>query len=365
MSALIILGVVLPWLLVAVGCWIGFQLMRQNGRLLLHLENIERQLMQVMTGAGASARAPHAVPSLPVGSEAPDFELPDLLGTNRRLSDYKGRRVLLVFFSPHCGHCVQMAPDLAALPLGDPLPIVVSSGSVEDNKRFVEEHHIIGPVLLQQGNEVGGGYQSSGTPMGYLIDAEGKIASPLAAGAQAILALTTQASPSGNGKGSAQHKPLPGARSLSESRILRTGLPTGTPAPDFTLSRVDGGSLSLTEYRGRRVLLVLSSADCGPCNMLAPKLEAAYRESHDPAIVMVSRGGLEENRRKVAEYGLTFPVAVQQQWEVSRTYGMFGTPAAFLVDERGTVASDVAQGVEAILALHGRAQNLQPEEVTT
>ena len=42
--AAIVFGTVLPWLLIAVGTWLGFQLLRQNGRLLLRLEAIEKRL---------------------------------------------------------------------------------------------------------------------------------------------------------------------------------------------------------------------------------------------------------------------------------------------------------------------------------
>jgi hypothetical protein len=42
---------------------------------------------------------------------------------------------------------------------------------------------------------------------------------------------------------------------------------------------------------------------------------------------------------------------VQKQWEVSLKYGMFATPIGYSIDEQGILASDVAVGVEAILAL--------------
>ena len=40
----IVFGTVLPWLLIAVGTWLGYQLVRQNGRILLRLESIEKRL---------------------------------------------------------------------------------------------------------------------------------------------------------------------------------------------------------------------------------------------------------------------------------------------------------------------------------
>jgi hypothetical protein len=84
---------------------------------------------------------------------------------------------------------------------------------------------------------------------------------------------------------------------------------------------------------------------------LAPRLEDAHRRSGDVQVLMVSRGEVEANRLKAEEYGLTFPVVLQRQWEVSREFGMFGTPSAYLIDEAGIIAEDVAVGAEPILAL--------------
>ena len=64
---------------------------------------------------------------------------------------------------------------------------------------------------------------------------------------------------------------------------------------------------------------------------------------------MISRGEAKDNRAKVKEHGLTFPVVLQQQWEISRRYAMFATPIAYLIDEAGVIARDVAVGTEAIL----------------
>jgi peroxiredoxin len=166
--------------------------------------------------------------------------------------------------------------------------------------------------------------------------------------------------------------------SLARSRIKRDGLKAGTLAPDFKLPLIDGrGDLSLEELRGQRVLLVFSDPDCGPCNALSPHLEKLHRQQterevgrvtpcapHDdelsrngaqrtarPTVVMISRGAPRENRAKVKEHGLTFPIVLQQQWEISRRYAMFATPIAYLIDEQGTIAREVAMGIDAIQQL--------------
>lgn len=145
--------------------------------------------------------------------------------------------------------------------------------------------------------------------------------------------------------------PALGDRSLAKSRINRNGLTPGTFAPAFTLPRVGGGQLSLDDYKGRPVLLVFSDPDCGPCDLLAPRLERLTKEAAGPSVVMVSRGDPQRNRAKVAEHRLTFPVVLQEGWQLSRQYAKFATPIAYLIDTEGRIAATVAMGVDAILAL--------------
>jgi hypothetical protein len=76
---------------------------------------------------------------------------------------------------------------------------------------------------------------------------------------------------------------------------------------------------------------------------------------------MISRGEPRENRAKVKEHRLTFPVVLQQQWEISRRYAMFATPIAYLIDEAGVIANDVAVGVEPIRVLLAAVCSQVPE----
>lgn len=343
---------VLPWLFVAVGAWLGFQLVRQNGRILLRLEAIEQRL-------GARSPEPRREPAgLPVGSPAPDFELPDLVGEKHRLSEFRGRDVLLIFFNPKCGFCTKMAADLAALPTeekpGRAVPIVITTGGIEANRELVEKHGIQCMVLLQEQMEVASKYRAQGTPMGYRIDAEGRIASELAVGAEPLLALAEHAPRRESLRRSQKHKSHKGKDpdpSLARSRLNRSGLKAGATAPEFTLPRIDGGELSLLDLRGGRVLLVFSDPNCGPCDALAPRLQEMHRERPDLQIVVISRRDAEATRAKANSLGLTYPIVMQKQWEVSLQYGMFATPIGYLIDEKGVLLNDVAVGVEPILAL--------------
>jgi peroxiredoxin len=138
--------------------------------------------------------------------------------------------------------------------------------------------------------------------------------------------------------------------SLANSRINRSGLTAGTMAPDFRLPTLDGGETSLADYAGRWLLLVFSDPECAPCVALLPRLQRAAREA-DAAVLIISRRDVEANRRKVSAAGVTLRVALQRHWEISRLYGKFATPIAYLVDPRGRIAEEVATGAEAILAL--------------
>ncbi len=149
-------------------------------------------------------------------------------------------------------------------------------------------------------------------------------------------------------------------RGLKGSRINRDGLPRGTHAPVFRLPRIDGGELALQDYRGQWVLLVFSDPNCGPCNQLAPELERLHRRSSDLQVLVVSRGDPEINQRKVSEHQITFPVVLQHRWEISREYGIFATPVAYLINEQGVIAADVAVGGDAIVALtKGKGQMMR------
>ncbi len=356
----ILFGTVLPWLLIAALAWFCYQLLRQNGRILLRLESIEKQLGS-RTGQRA-AEPRREAGGLPVGVAAPDFELPDLTGGRRKLSEFRGKDVLLVFFNPKCGFCTKMAADLAALPTeggnGRAVPVVVTTGDADENRRLIEQYGIRCTVLLQEQMEVASQYRAQGTPMGYRIDAEGRIASELSVGAEPLLLLggplNSFALPSvaaKRGHNGAAHKGKQPDPSLARSRLNRNGLKAGAVAPDFRLPRIDGGELSLADLRGGRVLLVFSDPDCGPCDELAPRLQELHLQRPDLQVVVISRRDADATRAKAESFGLTYPIVLQTQWETSLKYGMFATPIGYLIDGQGIVARDVAVGVEPILGL--------------
>ena len=146
-------------------------------------------------------------------------------------------------------------------------------------------------------------------------------------------------------------------RRCASSRINRDGLKAGTQAPEFTLPGLDGKEISLKSFRGRPLLLVFSDPECRPCNDLMPELEAIHRKTKDLQVLVIGRGDLQANRDKAKKLGLTFPIALQRSWEISRAYGMFATPIGYLIDEDGVLVEDVAMGGNKILALSTQRRN--------
>jgi methylamine dehydrogenase accessory protein MauD len=121
------------------------------------------------------------------------------------------------------------------------------------------------------------------------------------------------------------------------SRLGRSGLKPGKKAPDFTLPSVTGADVALHDFAGRRVLLVFTQSGCGPCQQIMPELNRLERREFQ--VLVLNKGGAETTRKWAAEMGVRFPVLIQDGLDISKKYEAFATPFAFLIDEKGVVAS--------------------------
>jgi len=231
--------------------------------------------------------------------------------------------------------------------------VLVSYGDAEANRKLAAEHGLNCTILLLK-DSTAEKYLSEqvfkycGTPSAYLLDEQGQVAERLAAGMTAVVALAREAADGAQPKKAALRK-LP----LSESRIEREGLKAGTPAPDFNLPDVHGQPVSLEQFRGQKVLLVFTDPQCGPCDELAPELVRLHRKhsNNGLAVVMVGRGNAEENKKKATQHEIAFPFVLQERWKLSRQYGIFATPVAFLIGKDGVIMRDVAKGRDPIMTL--------------
>ena len=144
---------------------------------------IERLVRETTDGGSGEEQG------LPLGAEAPALELPSLDGGQVTLSDLRGRDSLLLFWNPECGFCREMHDSIIEWEKSSngvtPQLVIVSSGDVESTRA----EGFASRVLLDEHFEVGPAFHANGTPMAVLLDADGRIASEVAAGAEGVLSL--------------------------------------------------------------------------------------------------------------------------------------------------------------------------------
>jgi peroxiredoxin Q/BCP len=127
----------------------------------------------------------------------------------------------------------------------------------------------------------------------------------------------------------------------------------GSPAPDFTLPSDDGGDVSLSELRGRKVVLYFYPKDDTPgCTTQACDFRDSLPrfEGVDAVVLGVSADSVESHAKFRAKHRLNFPLLADVDHEVSEAYGvwkeknLYGRKSmgiersTFLIDEVGNVA---------------------------
>jgi peroxiredoxin len=331
----------------AVG-WFALLLARSHGRLQLAVDELRQQLDA--RGSVPDAAIPASVPrGLPIGRVAPSFELEDLDGRLVTLDSLVGTRTLmLAFIDPDCQPCRSLVPDLARWQERDDLAVVpISRGSVSANRRELR-HHALRGVLLQQDREVADAFEVQGTPSAVLIGADGRIASSLAGGAEAVRALAgmapregrvTQAAVIGVPGGGNGHRPDP------------TSLDIGAKVPSIELADLDGRTIDLStrDRDGDGAVLLFWRPSCGFCTRLAPEVKAwaARAATGGTDLILVALDGREAN----AALDLGASIVLDPDMAAFEAFGATGTPVAVKIDRRGRVASPLAVGTDQVRGL--------------
>ncbi|MBY0120524.1 redoxin domain-containing protein [Bacillus sp. S/N-304-OC-R1] len=118
------------------------------------------------------------VPGIRVGLKAPDFELKDLDGKAVRLSDFKGKKVMLNFWATWCPPCKAEMPAMQKFfeESGDEIVILAVNIDPENNVAgFVKQMGVQFPVLLDKNEQVNSKYKILSIPTTFFIDENGII----------------------------------------------------------------------------------------------------------------------------------------------------------------------------------------------
>jgi hypothetical protein len=140
--------------------------------------------------------------------------------------------------------------------------------------------------------------------------------------------------------------PLPAV--LGNPTALTAKAELGKPAPDFTLTGVDGKTYKLSELKGKTVVLEWFNPDCpfvkhargqGELKTMAAKVMSDSLvwlsiNSNGPG---KEGNGLERNKAAIGEYGMTNPVLLDEAGAVGKSYGAEKTPHLFIVSKDGTL----------------------------
>ncbi|OPY14912.1 MAG: Thiol-disulfide oxidoreductase ResA [Syntrophus sp. PtaU1.Bin005] len=114
------------------------------------------------------------------GIEAPDFELPDLEGKSFRLSQHRGKPVLLIFSTTWCAHCRSEVPHLREIaanygPRGLEVVQIFIQESPQKVSSFARQYQLSYRVLLDERGEVADTYGVRGVPDMILLDRNGRL----------------------------------------------------------------------------------------------------------------------------------------------------------------------------------------------
>lgn len=324
-AAIFAAGTAAVVLLVA-GAMAFMSLLRAHGRVLVRLEQVERSL----ASAGLQVDEPAQFPELGLepGTPAPAFAVTDSAGVEVTLDDLlaPGVPLLMLFASSHCAPCRELLPEVVGWQVDHPerLTVAVASNDAPEDVRAEAEELGLDHVLIDDGGELYRAFEANGTPSAVLIAPDGSIASHVAPGPGRI-------------------------RTLAAGVLDAPGVPIGAPVPALELPSLDGDRVRLADLRGRDTLLLFWNPDCGHCRAMHDELLAWETTANGttPQLVVVSSGDEASTRSD----GFRSTVLLDEQFAAGEEFGISGTPMAVLLGADGRVASDVAAGANAVLAL--------------
>jgi len=121
--------------------------------------------------------------------------------------------------------------------------------------------------------------------------------------------------------------------------VARVAARVNFQAPDFLLMTTDDKSISLSDYRGKVVLINFWASWCPPCRTEMPDIRAAAVAHPDNFIVLaINNGESDETAENFARlFNLQFPILLDTDGAVARKYNAQGLPTSFFIDQAGIV----------------------------
>ena len=143
----------------------------------------------------------------------------------------------------------------------------------------------------------------------------------------------------------------------------------GFLAPDFTLETSSGEAITLSELRGRPVLLNFWASWCPPCRAEMPAMERAYQDHQAQGFLILGVNAANQDDPAqalafTAAQRLTFPILFDSDGEVSRLYQVRALPSSFFIDSGGVIQEVVIGGPMSEALLQIRVQQLVEEIVS-
>jgi peroxiredoxin len=116
----------------------------------------------------------------------------------------------------------------------------------------------------------------------------------------------------------------------------------GSMAPDFTLTTLDGEIISLSELRGKNVLINYWATWCPPCLNELNALENVQKQYEGQDFVVITINGIEQDnlgdvQATVEEYGITYPVLLDEDEIFWNDYRILFLPTSVYINEQGII----------------------------
>ena len=147
---------------------------------------------------------------------------------------------------------------------------------MEENKTKAQEHGLSN-VLLQKDWEVSESYEVRGTPSAVLIAPDGKVASPVAGGAEGIRGLLSYAVGERAQLPMQPHQPQTEGQPCPNCGKVHAAAPTveaaqrsARQAPEVKLPDLEGNTVELADFRGEKTLVLFWNPGCGFCQQMLP-----------------------------------------------------------------------------------------------